>query len=58
MYNIAGQKVIEETIKFAEKGEQFIDIDERLTAHLSSGVYFFKILYDNNTVTKKMILLK
>jgi hypothetical protein len=54
IYNITGQvvNVFEGT---ADAGVVFIEWD---ATHLSSGIYFYKVVADNFSATKKMVLLK
>jgi hypothetical protein len=55
VYNLAGQLV--ETLYAGKKaaGEYSITWD---ASHLSSGVYFYKLVSGSNVVTKKMMLIK
>ena len=55
VYNIAGQLV--ETLYSGNKsaGEYSITWD---ASHLSSGVYFYKLVSGSNVITKKMMLIK
>jgi hypothetical protein len=54
IYNIAGQLVDDLSGHF-EAGENMVTWD---ASSVSSGVYFYKIEYDNNAETRKMVLLK
>lgn len=54
IYNIAGQLVDDLSGHF-EAGKNMVTWD---ASHVASGVYFYRIEYDNNAETKKMVLLK
>lgn len=56
--NILGKTMIRENIDNLQLGENTIDLDMLKLESLSSGIYFYRISYDNVSITKKMMLLK
>ena len=56
VYNIAGQRVLTESAFVSTAGYHEIEIDG---TELSSGVYFYQFIIDENKLTPmKMVLLK
>ena len=56
VYNIVGQKVLTESAFVSRAGYHEIEIDG---TELSSGVYFYQFIIDENKLTPmKMVLLK
>lgn len=55
VYDITGREIILLLNEFKNKGEYTVKFDG---TNLASGVYFYKIITDNFTETKKMLLVK
>jgi len=55
VFNILGQEVASLTDDYMEAGVHELEFD---AAHLPSGIYFYRLIYDQGTLTRKMALLK
>jgi hypothetical protein len=55
VYDITGREISNLENNFKKAGVYIIDFN---AVNISSGVYFYRIKYGNNIITKKMILLK
>jgi subtilisin family serine protease len=55
IYDVLGKKIITLVNKIQKSGKYSVDFNAN---ELSSGVYFYKLQWNNFSVTKKMILLK
>jgi len=55
VYNTLGQKVAELVNEYVSSGEHQINFD---ASGLSSGIYYYRLVADNNISIRKMILLK
>lgn len=55
IYDLTGKEILKLGDKHYSVGEQAINFN---ASNLSSGVYFYKAVYENNSLTKTMILVK
>ena len=55
VYNILGAEVVTLVNKYQAPGDYEVSFN---AADLSSGVYFYQLISDNQTITRKMMLLK
>lgn len=58
IFNILGQSVLNKLFCNLEAGEHIIHLDSDILINLASGIYFYNIEYDNQRLSKKMVLLK
>ena len=60
IYDIKGRKITTLTNRKYSKGQHTIiwNGKDRFGKNVSSGVYFYRLKCDNNSITKKMLLLK
>jgi hypothetical protein len=55
IYNVLGQKVATLWDGYREKGRHRMMFD---ASGLASGIYFYSLIQDNRSITRKMILIK
>ena len=55
IYNIGGQMVENLVDNYLNSGSHSVTFDG---SNLPSGVYFYKLTIDENSITRKMVLLK
>jgi hypothetical protein len=55
VYNALGQKISTLVNRVVSAGEKIVSFN---ASHLPSGIYFYRLEADNNTFTKKMLLVK
>ncbi len=58
VYNLLGKKIVDMLYKNTQAGSYQIELDDVLVSKLASGVYFYRITYGKQSITKKMLYLK
>jgi flagellar hook assembly protein FlgD len=59
IYDITGRIVVSFSTQKVSKGEHFIQWErkDKNGTPLPSGIYFYQLKFENQTITKKMVLL-